>query len=270
MLFMKTRLLCLLVWGFSLSTYASFDAKHSDLTKVLAANVKQGVVNYPGIKGDVSTLDNYLTQVGEVSGSEFEGWSKDEQMAYLINAYNAFTIKMISDFFPVDSIKDIGGKVSKSWFGRSAKQWKVSEYTVNGKKVVFKAMGKSVTLDEIEHDNLAPKYKDARIHFALSCGSVSCPPLRSEAYVATRLDEQLTDQGKQFLADPFRNSYNDKENTLYLSKVFDWYKKDFTRNGDLISYLKRFIPASMMGRVTELTHIKYLPYDWSLNSKAGK
>ncbi len=256
-----------LLFLFALPAFASFDTKHEDLTKLLSAHVKQGVVDYVGIKGDMALLDGYLSQVGEVTTDQFEAWPKEDQMAYLINAYNAFTLKMISDFYPVDSIRDIGGKIGHSLFGRKTKQWRVSEYTIGDKTVVFRAMGKPVTLDEIEKDNLRTKYKDARIHFALVCGAVSCPALRSEAYVGSRLNVQLDDQGKQFLADPTRNQYNDKENTLYLSQIFNWFAKDFTRNGDLISYLKKFLPIAMTGRVTELTHIKYLNYDWSLNSK---
>jgi hypothetical protein len=228
------------------------------------------VVDYPGIRSDGASLDAYLAQIAEVTRAQFDALGREEQMAYLINAYNAFTLRMIADFYPVDSIRDIGGKVGGNIFNSRSHQWNVSEYEVNGHKVTFRAMGQPITLDQIEHENLRPHYQDFRVHFALVCGAVSCPFLRSEAYTGARLSEQLDDQGRAFLADPFRNQYSEKGDTFYLSKIFDWFKGDFTRTGTLYDALKKFLPAAVVSKAGPSPVIKYLDYDWSLNSKAGK
>jgi hypothetical protein len=255
-----------------LSAHAAYDSQHASFTQLLSTNVKDGVVNYEGIKANAPLLEKYLGQVAEVSKAQYDKFGKEEQMAYLINAYNAFTLKMISDFYPVGSIKDIGPKVGGGFFGAGSKQWKVSEYELNGKKVSFQAMGKAVTLDEIEHENLRPIFKDARVHFALVCGAVSCPFLRSEAYTSSKLSEQLDAQGKQFLADAFRNRYDESKKTLYLSKIFDWFSKDFKRDGGgkVYDFVKKYMAPEVVAKAGTNPDIEYITYDWSLNSKAGR
>jgi hypothetical protein len=255
---------------FTVVARGAYDSKHALWNQLVSARVKDGVVDYQGLKADSAKLDQYVAQVGEVTAEEYGKWGREDQMAYLINAYNAFTARLITDFYPVDSIRDIGGKVGGGLFNKKSKQWKVSEYQVGDRKVVFRAMGKPVTLDEIEHENLRPIFKDARVHFALVCGAVSCPFLRSEAYVAARLNEQLDAQGKQFLADPFRNRYDGTKNTLYLSKIFDWFSGDFKKDGDVYSFVKKYLPETVVAQIKDKPEIEYLEYDWSLNSRAGK
>lgn len=256
---------------FSTHLFAEYDPSHKLFTEILKAHVKAGVVNYEALNVDSVKLGNYLKQIESVSREQYLGFTKPEQMAYLINAYNAFTLKIISDFYPVNSIRDIGGMVGGNLFNRNSKQWKISEYEVKGQKNTFTAMGKSVTLDEIEHENLRPLFKDARVHFALVCGAVSCPFLRSEAYTGTALSSQLDNQGEQFLSDPFRNRYNEKENRLYLSKIFDWFSDDFKRDkGSVKDFIKSYLTKSIQSKIVEETSIGYLDYDWSLNNKAGK
>lgn len=250
--------------------FAGYDAEHAAFTKILAAHVKSGVVDYRGIKQEIAALDAYIADLASVTAADFAKMRRDEQAAYLINAYNAFTLKLIADHYPVASIRDIGGKIGGGLFSGKSKQWKVSEYEVNGKKVQFTAMGKPVTLDEIEHDNLRAKFKDPRVHFALVCGAVSCPFLRSEAYTAKRISEQLDSQGKQFLADPFRNRLDEKKNVLYLSKIFDWFGGDFKKSGSLYSFVQKYLPARTTASAAKEPSIEFLDYDWSLNDKAGK
>jgi hypothetical protein len=268
---MNSRVIVVGLLAMSFSANASYDAKHTLFTQLLSANVKDGVVNYEGIKASAPVLDQYLGQIAEVTREQFDKLGKEEQMAYLINAYNGFTLKLIADFYPVASIRDIGPKVGGGIFGGGSKQWKISEYEVSGRKVTFKAMGKPVSLDEIEHDNLRANYKDARVHFALVCGAVSCPFLRSEAYTAARLYEQLDAQGRQFHSDPFRNRFDDQKKILYLSKIFDWFSGDFKRDGGGKAYefIRKFMPAAMAAKAGVNPAIEYIAYDWSLNSKGG-
>lgn len=255
----------------SLPLFADYDKDHKLFTELLKTHVKSGVVNYDGLKTDSAKLIAYLGQIGSVTKEQYSSFSPPEKMAYLINAYNAFTLKLISDFYPVSSIRDIGGMVGGNLFNKNSKQWKISEYEVHGQKVTFKAMGRAVTLDEIEHENLRPLFKDARVHFALVCGAVSCPFLRSEAYTATSLASQLDNQGEQFLADPFRNRFNEKENRLYLSKIFDWFSDDFKRDmGTVKDFAKKYVSKTLQSKINEDTSISFLDYDWSLNNKPGQ
>lgn len=249
----------------------AFDESYKKYGEVLSAHVRDGVVDYRGIKEkSLPGLEAALADMATVDEAAFGKMPKEAQMAYLINAYNAFTLQMVADFYPVKSIREIGGKVGGGLFGRESKQWKVSSYEVGGKKRTFKAMGKALTLDEIEHDWLRPKYQDARVHFALVCGAKSCPFLRSEPYVAARLGEQLDAQGRQFLADAFRNRYDAAKDTIYLSKIFDWFSKDFTRRGSLVSWVKPYFPKEWNTKATEASKIEFLDYDWSLNDTPGK
>jgi hypothetical protein len=257
---------------FAMATTASaFDDTYKKFGEVLAKHVRDGVVDYRGIQEQsMPTLEAAIAEIAAVDEATFGGWSREAKMAYLINAYNAFTLQLVADFYPVKSIRDIGGKVGGGLFGRQSKQWKVAQYEVGGKVRAFKAMGRAVTLDEIEHDWLRPKFEDPRIHFALVCGAKSCPFLRSEPYVAARLGEQLDAQGRQFLADSYRNRYDAKKDTLYLSKIFDWFGKDFTRRGSLVSFLKPFFPKEWNTGATEASKIEFLDYDWSLNDTPAK
>ncbi len=268
---MKQFLISLLSLIISQSALAGYDSKHATLTELLKMHVKSGVVNYEGIKSESTKLDSYLAQVKSVSKEQYASFSKPEQMAYLINAYNAYTLKMIIDFYPVQSIRDIGPLVGGSLFNKNSKQWRISEYEVNGKKFTLQAMGKAITLDDIEHENLRPIFKDARVHFALICGAISCPFLQSEAYTAKNLSEQLDSQGNQFLADPFRNRFNETENRLYLSKIFDWFSDDFKRDaGSVKDFIRKYLPKTVQAKINEETSISHLDYDWSLNNKAGR
>lgn len=252
-------------------SFADYDKDHKIFNNLLKTHVKLGVVNYEGIRKDSAKLNEYLNQIASVTSVQYTAFSKPERMAYLINAYNAFTLKMISDFYPVSSIRDIGALVGGNLFNKNSKQWKVSEYEHQGQKVSFKAMGKNLTLDEIEHENLRPNFEDARVHFALVCGAVSCPFLRSEAYTATSLSSQLDNQGEQFLSDPFRNRFNEAENRLYLSKIFDWFSGDFKRDGGTVKdFVKKYLPKNIQAKINDSTSISFVEYDWSLNNKAGQ
>lgn len=258
-----------LVLGVAVSAQA-FDESYKKYGEVLFAHVKDGVVDYRGIRErGMPALEAALADIATVDEATFGTWPKEAQMAYLINTYNAFTLQMIADFFPVKSIREIGGKVGGGLFGRDSKQWKVTKYEVGSKKRMLKAAGKELTLDDIEHEWLRPKYKDARVHFALVCGAKSCPFLRSEPYVAARLVEQLDAQGRQFLGDKFRNRYDAKTDTLQLSKIFDWFSRDFTRNGSLVSFVKPYFPKEWLTGATEASKIEYLDYDWTLNDTAA-
>ncbi|KGD62325.1 hypothetical protein T9A_00616 [Alcanivorax jadensis T9] len=219
-------------------------------------------VDYPGLRKDRAALDEYLGALSQVSKDDFESWPRDKKLAFLINAYNAFTIDLVlrQDTLP-DSIRDIGSFFSGPWDQR-----------------FFTLLGEARTLDEVEHDMIRgnPALMDPRIHFAVNCASVGCPALRPEAYRAKELEQQLADSTRRFLADRQRNRFNEKPPHLAVSKIFDWYEDDFIdAAGSLSHYLLQYadtleIPANHRKSLdAERLKIQFLDYDWSLNSETN-
>ncbi len=240
---MKSLLAALAFLTVSLSSSFAFD--HTPLTGVLNTYVDEnGMVNYESLKSNRGALDAYLKKTGAVSEKELKGWSKDEQLAFYINVYNAETLKFIIDNYPVDTIKDLGGFLSTPW----------------DKKVVT-LFGEETTLNAVEHKIIRKQFDEPRIHFALVCAAISCPPLRSEAYTGAKLESQLDNQARVFMAQNAKNRI--EGDTLYLSSIFDWYGGDFeSKEKSLIQYVDPYIDGSAVGKKVEFTD-----YDWSLNKQ---
>ncbi len=209
---------------------------HSQWTTILQKYVSEnGQVDYQNLKKDRKSLSNYIAYL--IENTPKDNWSKNEKLAYWINAYNALTVDLILRNYPIKSIKDI----KNPWEQRL---WKLGNKWYN--------------LDDIEHDILR-KMNEPCIHFAIVCASYSCPKLQNEAYVASKLDSQLTKATKAFLADSNRN--NISENNLQLSKIFQWFSKDFKQKGLLIDFLNRYSSI----KISENAKIKYKDYNWALN-----
>lgn len=224
----------------------AFDHSHSQFDQVLKTYVNDdGLVNYAGLKNQRSTLDEYLKNTGAVSETEFNDWSRDQRLAFLINVYNAETLQLIIDNYPVKSIKKIG-----SLFGQP---WDVESVTLFGKKS---------TLNTIEHKILRPKYQEPRVHFVIVCAAMGCPPLNNEVFTAEKLDQQLDQRGRVFLGQKNKNRVEGK--ILYLSPIFSWFAEDFTKNGSLQDFVAPFLPTDIKGKTLK---IKYTSYDWSLNKQ---
>ncbi|PLX88595.1 MAG: DUF547 domain-containing protein [Desulfuromonas sp.] len=245
----------------------AFDHNHSNWNELLQKHVhwiNQGVasqVDYAGMQRDEKQLQAYLDELSAAYWSDFSRWEKPQQLAFLINAYNAYTVKLIlSDYPDLQSIKDLGSFFSSPW-GKS----------------FFTLLGKPRSLDEIEHQMIrAPgAFDDPRIHAAVVCASIGCPGIRDEAFVAERVDQQLEDSFRRFLSDRSRNRYNAQNDRLEISKIFDWYAEDFSsgfRGQDSL--------AAFLGNYAELladdenarqriaagqVRIEFLDYDWALN-----
>lgn len=216
-------------------------------------------VDYAGFKADQSQLRSYLSALSQVSQAEFNAWPKSKQLAFLINAYNAWTIELILTRYPkIDSIKELGSFFSSPW-----------------SKEFIPLLGETRSLDNIEHTLIrgSDTFKEPRIHFAVNCASIGCPALRGEAYIATHLDAQLEEQTTRFLADTTRNYI--KEDKLHLSSIFKWYKEDFEQEFRGAHSLSEFI--LLYSDALNLTNnqiakikankvaIKFLDYDWALN-----
>ncbi|SHM02963.1 DUF547 domain-containing protein [Hymenobacter psychrotolerans] len=209
---------------------------------------RRGRVSYKGFLADQRELNRYLELLSQHPPTA--EWSRKDQMAFWINAYNAYTIRLILDHYPVQSIKDIGSKiqiplVTTPWAAR-----------------FFRIGGEKMSLDDIEHGTLRKHYNDPRVHFALVCASVSCPPLRNEAYTAARLEQQLEQQGRLFLNDPTKNRI--ARAGAQLSRYFDWYKGDWNQNGQsVVKWVNRYSATRLEPGAT----ITFLDYDWRLNEQ---
>jgi hypothetical protein len=225
-----------------------FDQSHAAWTALLKKHVvvleagKASQVRYAEFAKDRAALKACLDSLSGVQEAEFRAWSRPQRMAFLINAYNAFTIELILAHYPVGSIKDVGNDLFDN-------RWK---------KKFFKLLGPAASLDQIEHEMLRKPgvYDEPRVHFALNCASVGCPMLREEAFVADRLEVQLEEQAKRFLSDRSRNRY--ANGRLEVSKIFDWFKEDFAPRE---KFFERY--AAQLGGTSAL--VSFLDYDWTLN-----
>lgn len=246
---------------------AGFDHRHGAWDALLKQHVVVAVggnastLRYAALQAQRPALKAYLDTLSAVSAASYGSWSRPQQLAFLINAYNAFTVELILTRYPeLKSIKDLGSFVQSPW-----------------KKKFAQLLGQERSLDEIEHDMIrAPGvFDDPRIHVAVVCASIGCPMLRSEAFFAERLDAQLDDALRRFLSDRSRNRFGVGTATLSVSKIFDWYRKDFERGYKGYDSLQTLFArhADALGATPQAqTEIRagryklaYLDYDWSLN-----
>lgn len=223
---------------------------HEIFDKLLKKNVTaDGKVNYKAFIKDSVELTKYLRLISATPPDE-RTWSRYEQMAYWINAYNAYTIKLIIKYYPIKSIKDIGSSIQIPFVNTP---WDIKFIMIGKEKM---------DLNNIEHGNLRKKFDDPRVHMALVCASKSCPILLNEAYDAKRLDDQFAKQTKAFLADSFRNKMSaDKPQ---LSMIFKWYGMDFNKNGGSV---RDFINKYSDVKIKPDAKISHVDYDWGLNEQ---
>lgn len=228
--------------GLAFAEENSFD--HSLYQKVLTAYLKGGLVDYAGLKNNPAILDEYLKNVSELEPQTLAFMPDNEKIAFYLNVYNAVTLKIVSQHYPLKSIKDIPGV------------WD---------KIEFMVAGKNLTLNQIEHDILRKEFKEPRIHFALVCASRGCPELASIPFNGKSLDEQLKTQAKKFINNQSRVRLDKDNFALYLSSIFKWFKDDF---GNVIEFISKYLPEDEAGFINQRRpRVRYLDYDWSLNSK---
>ena len=244
-----------------------FDPNHTMYENVLNQYVKDGLVDYEALQKNPQSLDRYLADISRVSKETFKSWKKDRQLAFLTNLYNAATLKLIVDHYPVDSIKDIGG-----WF---KSPWSID---------FVKLFGDTISLNTLEHEIIRKEYDEPRIHIALVCAAKGCPPLRGEAYTTEKLERQLEDQSKTFLSSQKGLIIDRPKQIVYLSSIFKWYGKDFVgkftpesgfkgfnkKEQAVLNFCSGYLPEDNRTYLTKKQYsVKYLDYDWSLNDKKG-
>jgi Protein of unknown function, DUF547 len=246
---MKIKLPIILLF-ITLSSFSQMKAiDHSVWTVLLKKHLNaKGMLNYKGMQADMPKLNTYLDQLS--ANEPDKKWSINEKLAYWINAYNAFTVKLILDYYDggkLKSIKDIGTiipipRINDGW-----------------SKKFIKIGTKTLTLNNIEHDIIRKQFAEPRIHAALVCAAKSCPPLRNEAFLPNILHQQLDDQMSDFINDPSKNSL--KPSSVKLSPIFDWYGGDFTKSKPLSDWINKYAKTKLEPN----TKITFGDYDWALN-----
>ncbi len=252
--------------GYAQQTTASiFDHNHGRWNAILQEFVHEGgLVDYEGLQKQRSRLDHYLADLQSVQPAEFRQWSAKEREAFWINAYNAYAIQLILDHYPVDSIKDLGGFFSSVF----DKRYIPLQHLAGVDARADASTKRPLSLGEVEHQILFPISRRPLFHFAIVCASASCPELRAEAYSAEKLDTQLEDQARRFLADSERNDTQIEGNKLRISKIFDWAEEELdSYPGGIRKLLVDFAPPAV-GQSPALAkvHFRYRNYDWSLNA----
>jgi len=242
-----------------------FDHTHAGLTKVLGDVLEDGLVDYAALRKSPADLDAYLASLAATTPAQHAKWSRDQRFAFWINTYNGYTLQLIRDEGPVKSIKKLGGFFSSPW---EKKFIPLPAFDPERKN-------KKITLDEIEHEILRPTFKDARVHAAVNCASVGCPPLRGEAFQADRLDEQLSEQVAVWLADTARNQVRPEGGKIRVSKIFDWFAKDFGKSDEnVVRWIADHVGdeglAKQLRSNAKSLKVKYVSYDWGINAQKGK
>jgi hypothetical protein len=238
-------------------TAQSADDQHSLFTQILQHYVSNGLVKYKKLKDD-KRLDKYIEQLKNTDPKKIV--NEKNRLAFWINAYNAYTLKFIIEDYPVESINDLhwGGLYLGSLLGTTI--WEDEKIVINGNEL---------SLNNIEHDIIRKKFDEERIHFALVCASISCPPLLNEAYEGYKLDKQLGEQAELFFNDVTKNKFDKNTRTASLSKILSWYEDDFGENNkEILNYAAQFIDketADDIKRNLSEWNIKYMSYNWYLN-----
>lgn len=256
---LKIFIFLILVLAIFTSEIAFADMSHELFTEVLRRYVEEGSVDYKNLCQD-QRLPAYIQQLASTDPGKLTG--REHQLAFWINAYNAYTLKIICDNYPLKSINELhtGGLLLGSALGRTV--WHKKLVTINGELT---------SLDAIEHKILRPQFNEPRIHFAIVCAAKGCPPLRAEAYEAYKIDNQLDDQGKIFMAQQEKNKFDLDKKVANISPIFSWFKKDFgSRPEKVLEFLVPFLDegaAQSIRADPKEWRIRYTNYDWSLNEQ---
>jgi len=249
----------------------------SDYAAVLSAFVDgEGRVDYAGLKESRAPLDAFASALAGLPAARYEAWDEAERMAFWINAYNALTLVLVVDHYPIQASGIKSLVYPKNSIRQIAGAW-------DG--VTFEVMGDKVTLDHIEHAILRTRFADPRVHMALVCAAVSCPRLLAEPYAGARLDDQLDDQTRHFLATGGKFALDRQAGTVRLSAIFDWFGGDFVPrygangNGHVEDDEERAVVTFVSGYLDEADRrylleadyaLKYFDYDWTLNEQPAR
>lgn len=233
----------------SLVTFSQKVVSHTSYDELLQKYVDdKGMVNYKGLQKERTKLKSYLKMIESTPPQK--SWSEDEKLAYWINAYNAFTLELILDNYPVESIKDIGASIKIPFVNTP---WDIKFINIGDEEY---------DLNNLEHGIIRKDFQEPRIHFALVCAAVSCPKLQNRAYLPETLDAQLTKATKEFLANSSKNNFKSSKKAT-LSKLFNWYGGDFTKNMTLVEFINQYSET----KLDRNADIEWMDYHWALNEQ---
>ena len=233
-----------------------FDHDYVAWNRVLAKYVQAGKVDYGQLKSGGKDLDLFLQDVANLTQNDLDGFTTVEKLAFWINVYNATTVRLVVENYPPQ--RAFGWRALK--FPAHSLMQVSDVFDLDAGLVA----GKKLSLNTIEHEILRQQFREPRIHFALVCAARSCPPIRSEAYLPEKLEQQLADQSYIFLNDPYKNYYTVADKTLHLSQIFNWFGVDFTPPG-VPEFVRFYLPESLQSIIHAGTRVEWLPYDWTLN-----
>lgn len=252
---------------------SAFDHDHTNWDSLLQEHVFGGLVNYRSFLGDEARLGKYLSGLDSVSRREVDGWGRNEQLAFWINAYNAFTVRVILDHYPIETWTFKGLVVPRNSIIQIPGVWK---------KLSWKVAGQSLTLDQMEHSIIRPNFDEPRIHFSIVCASVGCPDLRSEAFTSSKLESQLQEQAVGYLHNANKGvRFDFEKNRIRVSQIFKWFTEDFViesaepdglpyQSGDakiILNFIKAYFTDQKYQALLQSKDLdfEFLSYDWSLN-----
>lgn len=254
--------LALLPQGGSAATY---DPQHTAFTSLLQRHVSAGRVDYTALRRERASLDAYVAAVQSLDAAMIAALPRPERLAFHLNAYNAFVLRTIVDHHPLSRGSLVGLAFPANSIWQIPGAFRERRFTLGGKRV---------SLDDLEHRIIRPQFAEPRVHMALVCAARSCPPLRSEAFVSTRLDAQLDDQAQRFLADRQHGLQVDAANDgVRVSAIFKWFGEDFAaltggdRDRGVLDFVAGHVDdAALRARLRAPgLKLRFLDYDWTLN-----
>ena len=255
---------CLLLLSPSLPAQqaaADFDQQHSEFAEVLARVVHTGTVDYAALQRDRKLLDHYRDRLAAVAETTLRTWTRDQQLAFWINAYNANVLSTIADHYPLSRGTLVGLAFPANSIWQIPGAFKAARHRV---------AGRLRSLDNIEHDIVRPGFREPRVHLALVCAARGCPPLRGEPFVSNRLNAQLDDQTRVYLGDRDHGlSWDSGAKRLAISSIFKWFADDFAAGGGVRGFLAQHVgDPAVAAAVRDTTNsLRYLDYDWTLNER---
>ncbi len=241
-------------------TAAAFDHTHAAWTRVLAGTVRGDRFDYAALARDPAPLKRYLDALHAVTPEELAGWTREQRYAFWINAYNAHVVQKVVERYPIESIRDLDKALGlKSVFDQAWIPMEALHPTRPGSKL---------SLNDVENEILRERFQDARVHAAINCASLGCPPLLAEAFVPERLEAQLEQQMRAFVLDRERNRFDREKGVAQVSKIFEWFSGDFERDaGSVRDWLIRFSPPEDAAFLRG-AKIRHQDYSWKLNDAA--
>lgn len=235
------------------------DHEHRRFGEVLTAAVHDGRVDYRALQRDRSGLDAYRRELAVVSMTAIGAATREQQMAFWINAYNASVLATVVDHYPLSRGSLVGLAFPANSIWQVPGAFKAARHPI---------AGQARSLDSIEHEILRPRFRDARVHMALVCAARGCPPLRSEPFVAARLQAQLDDQSRIYLGDRVHGlAWDPTAKRVQVSSIFKWFAEDFAAGGGVRAFIARHAadPALAAAVRDPANKLGYLGYDWTLN-----